>query len=259
MPRRQLLELLWSNSIEAVISCVNLGSVGEAEGGREEGTATATACVIRTDPSLVSRRESASDSKASEQPPARSASSLVGQVLSRELHAEWLVGRADGVDECGERGEFHTMVVAAPLFRGLRLELGGGGRGSGAASEEESGSGVEIVREKDFAFLRAQGARLVSDGGPQCGDRVAAAAAADAVGAAAAADASADVEGDTASDSILRLGRDLLSEVGRHVLMGRELEAAAHAACSCRPLLHAVLGGGGAKLRLDVGRADLAW
>ncbi len=40
--------------------------------------------------------------------------SCLGQMLTRELCAEF--GRR-GIDPCGENGEFHTVVLAGPLFR----------------------------------------------------------------------------------------------------------------------------------------------
>jgi diphthamide synthase (EF-2-diphthine--ammonia ligase) len=42
------------------------------------------------------------------------------EVLGREMDASLLadiVARAPGVDECGERGEMHTVVLDGPTFR----------------------------------------------------------------------------------------------------------------------------------------------
>ena len=46
----------------------------------------------------------------------------LGRVLDRELAAELA---SQGIDACGENGEFHTLVTAGPLFReSLDIELG---------------------------------------------------------------------------------------------------------------------------------------
>jgi diphthine-ammonia ligase len=47
----------------------------------------------------------------------------LGQTLSEELAAAF---EAHGIDACGERGEYHTLVTDGPLFRlPLRVEYGG--------------------------------------------------------------------------------------------------------------------------------------
>jgi diphthine-ammonia ligase len=47
----------------------------------------------------------------------------LGQTLSAELVAAF---EARGIDACGERGEYHTLVTDGPLFRlPLRVEYGG--------------------------------------------------------------------------------------------------------------------------------------
>jgi diphthine-ammonia ligase len=47
----------------------------------------------------------------------------LGQTLSEELVAAF---EARGIDACGERGEYHTLVTDGPLFRrALRVEYGG--------------------------------------------------------------------------------------------------------------------------------------
>ena len=68
-----------------------------------------------------------------------------------------------GIDECGEQGEFHTMVVAAPrLFHGQRLLLQGDDTVVSERVSAGGALGMEWVSEDGFAFLRATNPRLVS-------------------------------------------------------------------------------------------------
>ncbi|KXS19845.1 adenine nucleotide alpha hydrolases-like protein [Gonapodya prolifera JEL478] len=46
---------------------------------------------------------------------------LLGKVLTWEVYERWLKGQ-DKVDQCGERGEFHTLVLDSPLHK-RRLEI----------------------------------------------------------------------------------------------------------------------------------------
>ncbi|KAJ3079459.1 hypothetical protein HK102_003770 [Quaeritorhiza haematococci] len=49
--------------------------------------------------------------------PEDAAKRLVGRVITRDLHQEVIREGLPEVDGCGEYGEFHTMVVDAPMFR----------------------------------------------------------------------------------------------------------------------------------------------
>ncbi|KAJ3342302.1 hypothetical protein HDU93_002775 [Gonapodya sp. JEL0774] len=46
---------------------------------------------------------------------------LLGKVLTWEVYEKWLKGQ-DKVDQCGERGEFHTLVLDSPYHK-KRLEI----------------------------------------------------------------------------------------------------------------------------------------
>lgn len=75
--------------------------------------------------------------------------------------------RGLGIDECGEQGEFHTMVVAAPrLFHGQRLILQGEAVSEKQAMQEAAtadvAAGLEWACEAGFAFLRVTRPKLVS-------------------------------------------------------------------------------------------------
>jgi len=41
---------------------------------------------------------------------------LSGSFVGREFDAEFVAGLPNGVDPCGERGEFHTFAYAGPMF-----------------------------------------------------------------------------------------------------------------------------------------------
>jgi diphthamide synthase (EF-2-diphthine--ammonia ligase) len=60
---------------------------------------------------------------------------LPEEFAGREFDAELLSELPEGVDPCGENGEFHTFVYASPVFR-----------------EALSVKGGEIVRRDGFVF-----------------------------------------------------------------------------------------------------------
>lgn len=49
--------------------------------------------------------------------PMEVARKLVGQILTEHTHREVINGELSDIDPCGEYGEYHTMVLDAPLFK----------------------------------------------------------------------------------------------------------------------------------------------
>jgi diphthamide synthase (EF-2-diphthine--ammonia ligase) len=60
--------------------------------------------------------------------------SFLGRELEEDLLPELL---ARGVDPCGERGEYHTVVTSCPAFsRPLRVRAAGRATNSGCVAED---------------------------------------------------------------------------------------------------------------------------
>ncbi|GBC00985.1 hypothetical protein RclHR1_04020011 [Rhizophagus clarus] len=73
--RNELMNLIFLNNFEVLITCVNLNKINEN----------------------VARK-------------------MVGNMLTRELY-ENIILKQNDVDACGEMGEYHSMVLNAPLFK----------------------------------------------------------------------------------------------------------------------------------------------
>eukprot|EP00877_Chromochloris_zofingiensis_P014957 jgi/Chrzof1/9715/Cz04g13060.t1 len=168
--RYSLLRSLWDMGIHAHISCVNLSKfdtskVPDSEG--KDGPINAQACcsggltgvehrLVETNPhfqqpsALVAMQcltaavvsscsySAASTGTAGDQHDFDPARDLLGAVLDQKLCDSVLLWANTwlGVDLCGEHGEYHTMVVDAPLFK-KRLNLN-----------------TEKEQEGSFAYLR---------------------------------------------------------------------------------------------------------
>ncbi|KAG2454735.1 hypothetical protein HYH02_000572 [Chlamydomonas schloesseri] len=181
--RRLLLELVWAYGMEPVITCVNVtkfvepskqqdkkedkreqdkqGAAGQQQGqGQQAGAEVCAAAVVTVGAGPAGAGGEDGDGA----PGADYAARLLGQPLSRQLHAELLLPAVErfGVDEAGEWGEYHTMVLASRLFHA-----------SAAASAASSSGGdggyggrppVQLVlgphtpqREADYAYLTHHG------------------------------------------------------------------------------------------------------
>ncbi|CAB4421052.1 unnamed protein product [Rhizophagus irregularis] len=73
--RNELMNIIFLNNFEILITCVNLNKINEN----------------------VARK-------------------MVGSMLTRELY-ENIILKQNNVDACGEMGEYHSMVLNAPLFK----------------------------------------------------------------------------------------------------------------------------------------------
>ncbi|KAG2439972.1 hypothetical protein HXX76_004091 [Chlamydomonas incerta] len=144
--RRLLLELVWAYGMEPVITCVNVTKfrVQQKEGAEEQGQGQAQgqpegtdACGAAAGSAGASSAGQAAAAGApgddkSGTPEAQAGAGagagaaseddysgrLLGQRLTRQLHAAELLPAVErfGVDEAGEWGEYHTMVLASRLF-----------------------------------------------------------------------------------------------------------------------------------------------
>ena len=134
MDRGKVLDLVWQYKMSPLITCINKKLFGIEDGPQDSAAAVSAGC----GPTLPS---SAPASEA----PAITVGMLLGRVLTAELHRDVLASpaaRLRGVDECGERGEYHTMVCDGARFA-RRVEL-------------ETEAGEEGV----YAFRRVLSARL---------------------------------------------------------------------------------------------------
>jgi len=102
LPRTTVLEDIWLREIDVIITCIAVDRFVTAVQELiqptleiSQGVSSNHAFVSDTD-SIIQR--------------------LVGCHLNREFYQTWL-SRFDGVDACGEYGEYHTMCVDCPLFK----------------------------------------------------------------------------------------------------------------------------------------------
>ena len=78
---------------------------------------------------------------------------LPAEFAGRKFDAKLLADLPDGVDPCGENGEFHTCVVAGPMFS-RRLDVTTGER-----VERDGYAYCDLVLNESAARHRAQAAR----------------------------------------------------------------------------------------------------
>ncbi|KXZ43388.1 hypothetical protein GPECTOR_92g611 [Gonium pectorale] len=137
------------------------GDGGAASGGAEScaGQPVAPsmgdgAAAAPTTASTAAAAGSGCSGDSTEQPPPPPP--LLGLVLDRAAHRDAVLPavQAYGVDECGEWGEYHTMVLGSALF-------GGGGGELGLRLR------TEARREGDYAYLAILSAELVAGTPPQ--------------------------------------------------------------------------------------------
>jgi diphthamide synthase (EF-2-diphthine--ammonia ligase) len=113
MDRQKVLDLVWNYKMCPLITCINTKLFGldidPTHAGTEERCATS-----------ATPAEGGADATAG----ALTEDMLLGHFLTPELHGALLVpaARLRGVDECGERGEYHTMVCDGERFA-QRVEL----------------------------------------------------------------------------------------------------------------------------------------
>ncbi|GAX80660.1 hypothetical protein CEUSTIGMA_g8095.t1 [Chlamydomonas eustigma] len=162
IPRKQLLDLLWENNFKAIISCVNIKSLGEIpeQGDSAEGIQQPAALLadeslheVHIDPVALATKGKGNHHNSNQNEVVPLSCLLLGKELTQKLHCDVLLGsacKALGIDECGEKGEFHTMVISAPsLFGEWSLDIMTSSGGSGNHVRF-----LQIVREGDFAFLK---------------------------------------------------------------------------------------------------------
>ena len=136
MDRQKVLDLVWYYKMCPLITCINTKLFGldteQASGGAVECGPTAAP------PVAAGVADDATEALTEDM--------LLGRFLTPELHRAVLVpaARLRGVDECGERGEYHTMVCDGARFaRWVELEHAAG-------------------RDGVYAFRRILSARLAS-------------------------------------------------------------------------------------------------
>jgi uncharacterized protein (TIGR00290 family) len=78
---------------------------------------------------------------------------LSAEFAGRNFDAKLLADLPDSVDPCGENGEFHTCVVAGPMFS-WRLDVA-----TGECVERDGYAYCDLVLNESAAPHRAQGAR----------------------------------------------------------------------------------------------------
>ena len=138
MERPRVLQLVWSYNMYPIVTCINKKLFGLlADGAACEGAADAHSC----DPTQPLDTPECDDPGLAA---AITAEALLGRPLTPAMHRDVLApaARLRGVDECGERGEYHTMVCDGARFA-RRVEL-------------ETEAGEEGV----YAFRRVLSARL---------------------------------------------------------------------------------------------------
>jgi diphthine-ammonia ligase len=114
MDRQKVLDLVWHYKMCPLITCINTKLFGldtdQSNAGTGEGYPTSVPPVAA----------GAADARTE----ALTEDMLLGNFLTRQLHQDVLVpaARLRGVDECGERGEYHTMVCDGARFA-QRVEL----------------------------------------------------------------------------------------------------------------------------------------
>ena len=122
MERQKVLDLVWSYGMLPIITCVNtklLGiSTADTEPCQEAADATSHAC-DPVQPLIIAECDADPESAA-----AITVENLLGRALTPALHRGVLLpaARLRGADECGERGEYHTMVCDGARFA-RRVEL----------------------------------------------------------------------------------------------------------------------------------------
>jgi diphthine-ammonia ligase len=136
MERQKVLDLVWHYKMCPLITCINTKLFGLETDQSSAGT-------VERGPTSAPPVAADAAGAATE---ALTEDMLLGRFLTPELHRAVLVpaARLRGVDECGKRGEYHTMVCDGARFA-RRVEL-----------EHAAG------RDGAYAFRRILSARLAS-------------------------------------------------------------------------------------------------
>ncbi|KAI8379374.1 uncharacterized protein BYT42DRAFT_568549 [Radiomyces spectabilis] len=105
VPRQELLDDIWRRSFEVIVSCINTKKITS---GKE-------------------------------------ALMLVGECMTEAWIKKINRQQDQPIDLAGEFGEFHTLVLDAPLFKGGRIEIA-----------------TKLLQDQEYAYLEVESAHLVS-------------------------------------------------------------------------------------------------
>jgi hypothetical protein len=133
--------MLWRNQIEVLITCINMkrfdvklvGGASKPERGHDCSSSNSSSLheedvCHQSNPGehkLLKTEQKNLCHELQDPEPNSPIHTVLGHTLTSSFHSQVLKELCNqlDLDECGEKGEFHTMVVSAPMFHGQRLQL----------------------------------------------------------------------------------------------------------------------------------------